>query len=163
MLLHHATSLTQSLWLPRTVLIGKPEPDSSLSCHITTWWSLPPEMSLLGGGWNLPPAAYWLSLLLSDLSIAGSVDGPQLIPFTPSVWATNSAIFSQLAIFSCFCDYCYGVKILILPSAVPAARISPYSQGAQAMQFTEEFKFVSNTRFYHLPLLSRFHTLTKPS
>ena len=94
-LLHQATSRTQSSCAPRTVYSGF-SPSASLSDHRMTLWSFPPETSLLGGIWNLPPAAYCPASGWPELKIAGSVDGPQLIPLTPSTWATNSCVFTQL-------------------------------------------------------------------
>jgi len=64
------------------------------------------------------------------------VEGPQLIPFTPSLCAIKEKLSQEFSFYIL-------VKIWILPSAVPAARIRPYSQGANAMQFTDSPSYSS--------------------
>lgn len=57
------------------------------------------------------------------------MEGPQLTALTPPSWASKLTL---LQVSSCFLEIMW-----ILPSAEPAARMSPYSHGAQAIEFTE--------------------------
>lgn len=93
-----------------------------------TYPSLEQVTIRLWGSVKSYPSQFFLSELWLSLRSAGSVDGPQLIPVIDCQCSPILVISPhQSALFSI---------VYIFPSAVPTARISPYSQGAQEMQLT---------------------------
>jgi hypothetical protein len=130
-LLHQATSLTQSSWAgwPSSAIISNLD-EFAFSYHILTLWSIPPVTSLFATRLTL-----WLSapVIYSKFSANkrhGSVAGPQLRPVILPSWA-----------FIALCCHYSPSPLDIkwtLPSAEPAARWSPYSQGHHCSVLTDE-------------------------
>lgn len=130
-LLHQATSLTQSSWAgwPSSAIISNLD-EFAFSYHILTLWSIPPVTSLFGTKLTL-----WLSapVIYSKFSANkrhGSVAGPQLRP----------VILPSCAFIALCCHYSPSPLDIkwTLPSAEPAARWSPYSQGHHWSVLTDE-------------------------